>query len=75
MNWFQKIFTTIYNIPIIDYSHQQVYCKGYFRRPTKEEIKAHSKKPLRIFHPIENHGWCVSFYTKMEVESWKRKSK
>lgn len=57
----------VFNVPIMDYFNSQVYCLGYFRKPTEEEIRLHSKQPFAIFEPAELHGWKISYYSINEV--------
>lgn len=57
----------IVEIPIMDYTDMKVYCKGYLRDPSQNEIRLHSQRPYKIFDPIEPHGWKVTFYSEAEV--------
>lgn len=56
-----------FNIAIINYTATKVFCLGYFRKPSEEDIKKLSQKPFAIFQPAEPHGWKVVFYSLDEV--------
>jgi uncharacterized membrane protein len=52
----------IFDLPMIDYSHHKIYCKGYFRPPTQEDIENYTgPEVIAVFVPIEAHGWKVLF--------------
>jgi hypothetical protein len=56
-----------FRIAIINYTDTQVYCLGYFRKPTEDEIKRHSMLPFAMFEPAEPGFWRVTFYSLDEV--------
>jgi hypothetical protein len=57
-----------FNIPIVDYFDEQVYCLGFFRLPNEEEIRTHSNLLYAMFVPAEAHGFKISLYSKEELE-------
>lgn len=76
MNWIKRIFTTEYNVPIVNYFETKVYCRGYFRDPTKTELRSYTgSKPVKMFQNTESHGWIIALYSKDEVTELKRIAK
>lgn len=56
-----------FRIAIINYTDTKIYCLGYFRHPTEDEISRHSIEPFAIFEPAEPGFWRVTFYSMEEV--------
>lgn len=56
-----------FKIAIINYTDTQLYCLGYFRKPTEDEKKRNSGDLFAMFEPAEPGFWRVCFYSLKEV--------
>lgn len=41
-------------------------CWGFFRKPTSEELRTHSQRPVAIFQPLSD-GYNVTFYNTNQI--------
>ena len=57
------------SICVINYTDTKVYCYGFFRWPTKDEIELHSRMPYAIFQPITEGFWTITAYSPEEVSN------
>jgi len=56
-----------FRIAIVNYTATKVFCWGYFRKPTEDEIRRHHPLPFAMFQPADPHGWGITFYSMDEV--------